>query len=881
MLKGSELKIFLLSAIIIFISSLWSCKTSEKIVMKEGKNNEAGEKTDAPNFPYRASATKLHDLIHTRLEVSFDWPNRHLLGDAELTFKPHFTSTNKLYLNARGMEISEVKIVKGEIKEELAYEYKNDSIHITLDKFYTKQDTFKIYINYIAKPDELPKGGSAAIMEDKGLYFINADNSDPYKPQQIWTQGETQASSVWFPTIDFTNQKTTQEIYITVDTSFVTLSNGVLVSSIVNSYTGFRTDYWRQNIPHAPYLVMMAIGKFAVVKDKWRNIETNYYVEPEYEKYAAKIFGHTPEMLDFFSRIFGIDYPWEKYSQVVVRDYVSGAMENTTAVVYGEFVQKDDRALLDENNDDYVAHELSHHWFGNLVTCESWANLPLNEAFATYSEYLWFEYKYGRDEGDYVGQKDLNNYLREARNKQVDLVRFEYDRQEDMFDNHSYAKGGRVLHMLRKYVGEEAFFASLKLYLEQNKFNTAEIHDLRMAFEKVTGEDLNWFFNQWFLDKGHPTLKIDYLFDETTLQQLITVEQTQDFTKNPLYKIPIDVDIYTSNGVSRERITLTQQKETFLFKVSSKPDLVNFDAQKMLLCTKADNHTNDEWIAMYKRAPLYLDRMEALSKIAKSYEINSAGSEVIKLALNDPHWHVRSTAIKNCKGLIKENREEIKNTLMKLASSDPKSDVRDEALIALSESYSNDETVSRLMRAAINDSSYMVMGTAITSLIENDRSEGITLLKQMESDTNQNVNTLVSDIYTAYGDDDQFEYMTSALSTAKGSNKYSAVRDYGKFLLRCKPSNVAKGIETLAEVGTNFPLWYVRLAAAQSLSEISKSYGQTSLRQTKDSPDQTDPILKEREETEKSNVRKRAEELLLEMKATEKDESLLKIYGRD
>lgn len=880
MLKRSEIKILLLSVCVIFISSLWSCKSSEKIIMKDDKNNEVEEDNLTPTFPYRPSATKLHDLIHTRLEVSFDWPNSRLLGDAEITLKPHFFSTNKLYLNARGMEIVEVKIVKGEYKEELAYEYKNDSIHITLDKFYTKLDTFKVYVNYVAKPEDLPKGGSAAIMEDKGLYFINSDNSDPYKPQQIWTQGETQASSAWFPTIDFSNQKTTQEIFITVDTSFITLSNGLLVSSIVNSSTGSRTDYWRQNIPHAPYLVMMAVGKFAVVKDKWRKIEANYYVEPEFQKYAAKIFNHTPEMLDFFSKIFGVDYPWEKFSQVAVRDYVSGAMENTTAVIYGEFVQKDDRALLDENNDDYVAHELSHHWFGNMVTCESWANLPLNEAFATYSEYLWFEYKYGRDEGDYIGQKDLNNYLREARNKQVDLVRFEYDRQEDMFDNHSYAKGGRVLHMLRKYIGDDAFFASLKLYLEKNKFNSAEIHDLRLAFEEVTGEDLNWFFNQWFLDKGHPTLKIDYFYDATSSQQFITVEQTQDLTTTPLYKIPVDVDIYTDEEVKRERIILSQKKETFSFNVIAKPELVNFDAQKMLLCTKTDNHTNAEWVTMFKRAPLYLDRMEALSKIVKSYEINSPESEVVKLALNDPHWNVRSAAIKNCKTLIKEDREGVKNILMKLATSDPKSDVRDEALIALSDNYLKDEAINQLMIVALNDSSYMVMGTALTSLIESDYNKGMSLVKKMENDTNQNVAILVSDIYTAYGDDEQYEYMTSAMVDAKGSNKYTAVRDYGKFLLRCKPSNTSKGIELLAEAGTNFPLWYVRLAAAQSLSEISKSYGKTSLRESADPTTPTDSTLKDREETEKENVRKRADELLLKMKATEKDESLLKIYGR-
>ena len=880
MLKRIVRGIYLFPVVIIFMMLNWSCKTTATTTSHDQSSNE---KTNIAKEPetYRGSATKLHDLIHTRLEVSFDWQNKRLLGDAEITLKPHFYSTNKLYLNARGMDINEVKLIKGENKEELAYTYRNDSICITLDKTYTQRDTFKVYVNYVSKPDELPHGGSAAITEDKGLYFINADNSDASKPQQIWTQGETQANSVWFPTIDWTNQKTTQEIYITVDTAFVTVSNGLLVSSIVNSYNGTRTDYWRQSLPHAPYLVMMAIGKYAVIKDKWRNKEVNYYVEPAYAKYASKIFNHTPEMLDFFSGLLGVDYPWEKFSQIVVRDYVSGAMENTSVVVFGEFVQKDDRALLDDNNDEYVSHELFHHWFGDLVTCESWSNLPLNESFATYAEYLWNEHKYGRDEADYYLHGDLNNYLREARNKQVDLVRFNYDKQEDMFDNHSYAKGGRVLHMLRKYTGDEAFFAALKLYLEKYQYKSAEIHDLRMVFEEITGEDLNWFFNQWFLDKGHPALKIDYSYDETNSKQFVTVEQTQNFENTPLYKIPFDVDIYMASDVRHEKITITKQKETFSFDVNSKPLLVNFDAQKMLLGTKTDNHNNAEWITMFKRAPLYLDRMEALSKIAKSYTANSPESEVVKMALNDAHWNIRSYAVTNSKTLITENRDGLKIMLMKLASSDPNSEVRDEALSMLNDNYATDEAVIKLIHAAVNDSSYMVMGTALTSIIENNRNEGLELVKKLENDSNENISAIVSDIYTSYGDDDQFEYMTSALSSAKGSNKYTAVRDYGKFLLRCKPSNAAKGIETVAEIGTNFPLWYVRLAAAQSLSEISKSYGKTSLRQTGETPAPTEPTLKEREDTEKENVRKRADELLVKMKAGEKDESLLKIYGRE
>jgi aminopeptidase N len=213
-------------------------------------------------------------------------------------------------------------------------------------------------------------------------------------------------------------------------------------------------------------------------------------------------------MMEFFSQKLGFDYPWSKYAQVVVRDYVSGAMENTSATLHGEFVQRTSRQRIDETYEDIISHELIHQWFGDLVTTESWSNIPLNESFATYGEYLWNEYKYGQLYADNKLYENYQNYMQEAENKNVDLVRFYYDQREDMFDRHSYDKGGFLLHYLRNIVGDAAFFKSIELYLKTNQFKAVEIHQLRLAFEEVTGKDMNWFFNQWFLNAGHPKLKL-------------------------------------------------------------------------------------------------------------------------------------------------------------------------------------------------------------------------------------------------------------------------------------------------------------------------------------------------------------------------------------
>jgi aminopeptidase N len=286
-------------------------------------------------------------------------------------------------------------------------------LNIKLDRTYLRDERYVVYIDYTAKPDEFTGSqGSAAITDAKGLYFINPKGEEKDKPTQIWTQGETEATSVWVPTIDKTNQKTTQEFNLTVPAKYVTLSNGKLTSQ-KNNTDGTRTDTWVMELPHSPYLFFMGVGDFAVVKDTYKGKEVSYYVEKEYEKVARRIFGLTPEMMKFFSeKVTGIEYPWVKYSQIVGRDYVSGAMENTTATLHQESAQQTARELVDGVGwESTIAHELFHQWFGDLVTAESWSNLTVNESFADYSQYLWLEYKYGADEAGFENYSEMQQYL--------------------------------------------------------------------------------------------------------------------------------------------------------------------------------------------------------------------------------------------------------------------------------------------------------------------------------------------------------------------------------------------------------------------------------------------------------------------------------------
>jgi aminopeptidase N len=612
---------------------------------------------------------------------------------------------------------------------------------------------------------------------------------------------------------------------MTVDKKYTTLSNGELAFSTDNG-DGTRTDYWKSELPFAPYLTMMAVGEFAVVRDaKWRGKEVNYYVEKEFEPHAKAIFGNTAEMLEFYSNKLGVEYPWNKYSQVVVRDYVSGAMENVSATLHGEFMNSTDRELLDGDHEDVIAHELFHQWFGDLVTCESWSNLPLNESFATYGEYLWIEHKYGKDAADLHSAQSRAGYIAESSRKKVSLIRFQFDDKEDMFDAHSYNKGGQVLHMLRKYVGDEAFFASLKLYLETHKYTSVEIHNLRLAFEKITGEDLNWFFNQWFMASGHPELVIRTSYDEANKKQKVEIRQTQDFTKTPLFRIPMYIDVYGANGQKqRHRIDVTKADETFELEVKEKPLLVNVDAEKMLLCTKDEQKTNEEWAYQYYNGPLFLDRYEALTELSNKGK-DSIAAKVIMAALSDKQEDLRYGAIGMLKDIQSGNEKAIREKLVVLAKSDPKAIVRATATEYLTEHYT-DQDLQALYKNGLNDRSYNVLGASLAGIAKADPAEGMRLAKQYETEKSVSVLYSIADLYSKYGNDDQNNFFITAEEHFTGFEKIGYITQYGAFLKRAsKDETVNSGVAVLERIAKDEGISkWVAYYAKKSIKDLMTMY---------------------------------------------------------
>lgn len=770
---------------------------------------------------YRATSTKINDLVHTKLDVKFDMQKAQLIGKAWVTLKPHFYATDSLTLDTKGMDIKEVAIMKGVNKIPLKYRYDSLQLFITLDKKYTSKENYTIYVNYISRPNDIVSHGSAAITDSRGLYFINPRGEDKDKPTQIWTQGETENNSVWMPTIDKPNQKSTEEIYMTVPAKFVTLSNGLLISK-KNNADGTRTDYWKMDLPHAPYLFFMGVGDFAIIKDSYKGKEVSYYVEKNQAPYARGVFGNTPEMIKFFSEKLGIDFPWAKYAQIVGRDYVSGAMENTTATLHQESAYQNARQLTDGNAwEETIAHELFHQWLGDLVTAESWSNLTVNESFANFSECVWFEYKYGKDFADAHNYSDMQGYLQSEGESQKDLVRFKYADKEDMFDAVSYNKGGRILQMLRAYVGDDAFFKSVNTYLNTNKFKNGEAQQLRLAFEEVTGQDLSWFWNEWYYGNGHPKLDISYKYDEPNEKAYVIVQQVQEGDK--IFKMPIAIDAYVGKDKERHNVWLQNRIDTFVFSYGSKPSLINVDADKMLLCEKTDNKSADEFVFQYKNAPNYLDRREALEYFEKNE------MKELALGLNDKFAGLRRWTIGSIVKSKINNDPNVIKRIEEIAEKEKDKKTKAAAINFLAET--GDEKYSALYTKNVTDSSYSVAGAALEGLSKLDPANAYTIAKKYTNDAKDALGDAVGSIIMSKGDEADFDFIAKNYDESSPSQeKIGASIAFCNYLKNVSDiTKVKKGIDYVIRFRNLIPAAYhvyVDPAFKKGFDALSKAKGQ-------------------------------------------------------
>ncbi|MGC3943584.1 MAG: M1 family metallopeptidase [Chryseolinea sp.] len=745
---------------------------------------------------YKPTTEKRVNLLHTRLEASFDYAKSQMMGNVSITLRPHFYPTDSVQLDAKGMDIHRVS----SNDKDLRYRYDGLILSIKFDKVYKADQQIIVDIKYTAKPSVFQAKGSAAINDARGMYFINPTGKEKNKPVQIWTQGETQATSVWCPTIDHPNQKSTSEMILKVPSKYVSLSNGKLVSQQNNS-DGTRTDHWKMELPHSPYLYFIGIGDYAIIKDKYKQMEVNYYVEKEYASVARKIFGYTPEMIALFERLTGVDYPWVKYSQMTARDYVSGAMENTTATLHGSSAQQDARQLVDENSwERVISHELFHQWFGDYVTAESWSNLSMNESFATYAEYLWDEFKHGQEYAHGSLFTDQETYLSDSSSYDKDLVRFHYQDREDMFDNVSYQKGGVILHLLRVYVGDSAFFKGLNQYLVKNKFSNGEAHQLRLALEEVSGKDLNWFFDQWFFNHGHPMVDITY--DYTVRNQVtVNIEQLQPY----IFRIPLKIDVYEGSKRTSYNVTVDDAHSKFTLPYSQTPSLVNVDADKIMLWQKTDRKSLDSYLFQYQIGN-YVDRLEAVHAALVTSE-NEKSQNLLKQALKDKSERIRVETLTYLQQLPASVKDALTPSVTE-AVGDKRPLVQAEAIdfLASLEKPQYADT----FRKHLNDSSYSVAGNALSGLMALYPKEATAFaLRQKATPARGNLAAVIANTLMETKSPDHFEYIMSYYGELEWYETAGMAQSLAEYLAQLKDEKlVMRGVDLLAKNKEQIPEAY-------------------------------------------------------------------------
>ena len=681
---------------------------------------------------YRASATRVWDIKNTRVALKFNWQEKTADAREWIKLRPYFYATDTLVLDAKSMRIDSVMLVDKKGNTKLNYTYEKDELKIRFGKEYKMNDTIELYFKYTAQPYATQTGGSGAITDDRGLYFINTDNKVPHKPSQIWTQGESESNSHWMITIDKPNTRTTTQIELTVPDSMTTLSNGAMIKQ-TKEKEGMRTDIWKMDMPIQVYAAMFSIGKYSIIKDHWKGKEVNYYVEPEFAPYAKLMFNHTPEMMDYFSQRTGVSYPWNKYDQVVVRDYVSGAMENTTASLFGEFMNQTAREIADKNSEDVVSHELFHMWFGDYVTCESWSNITVNESFANYGEQLWRAYKYGKAAGDELAYNDLQGYIGSASLNDPQLVRFYYDSREEVFDAISYNKGGATLRYLNSLLGDAGFDKAMNLYLTKNALHSAEAHNWRMAVEEATGQDWNWFFNEWYYHAGHPVLRVVYNYNDTTQKLTVTVTQAQTESQGDstyLYRLPLKAAVIYGNEKSIIDWNITKKKDTFVYayKNGQKPVIVP-DCEHVLPGEVKDGKKSAQWIVQFAHSEDFISKRLAVSAAGRSMS-DSTSQAIIDLALNDGLYSIRRNALGQLERVQSDkSRKRWTNKVMAIAMNDSNKEVRAAAFAVLGEWKVN--AAKQNMLAVLHDSSYAVAGNALEGLNKIDKDTAYVIAKAL------------------------------------------------------------------------------------------------------------------------------------------------------
>ncbi|MGE3800542.1 MAG: M1 family metallopeptidase [Candidatus Kapaibacterium sp.] len=649
-----------------------------------------------PSVEYSGGArSHPFDLIHTALDVRLDFDNEVVSGTVTHNFRSLSPTLSKIQLDAaQTMTISSLTVDD----QTARFVLEGQSLQITLPKTLSYDELFTIKIEYSVSPK-------------KGIYFVKKEENEPEGRDQIWTQGEGEDHHFWIPMYDYPNDLATSEIRATIRSDWKLLSNGEFVSTASNG-DGTTTWHYKMTKPHAPYLMMLAASDYLVTRDTVRDIPLEYWSYPDMPDRVEPSFGRTPEIVSYLEDLIGIPYPWNKYSQVMIDEFMYGGMENTTATTLNDFALVDKQGLIDYNPDGLIAHEAAHQWFGDLVTNRSWDHLWLHESFATYLAARWTEHSEG--ENAYLAQ--ISGYIAGGINTDKELGRSPIAGGKGYTPN-IYGRGAAVLHMLNKLVGEELFWRSIRLFLTRHAHAVVETNDLKLAFEDATGYNLNWFFDQWVYGAGMPVLEIEEDYDDGIYQLKLKQKQERD-TLTGYFKLAVPIEIFRRGEggleVIVDTVVLTAEEQTVSYK-TSKPIAVAIDAYNMLIEVKPMKTSNEGLLAILEFASSPVVRERAARRIEE--EVGSkkgdVATQVKRIYALEKVPYVKAAMISAIAALDKKVALEV----IPAALADENRDIR---MAGVSSAWAIEDKNLRteLLLPLLKDSSFSIVAETLGMLVE-------------------------------------------------------------------------------------------------------------------------------------------------------------------
>jgi aminopeptidase N len=637
-------------------------------------------------------------IEHLALEITLDVSERAIRSRAMLDVRRVDPAADELALDAVGFEMGEV-VVDG---KQAVWRYDGRELRVAVA---SALDEFRVSVSYRAAPR-------------RGLYFLEPDEHYPSRPRQVWSQCQEEDARHWFPCQDSPHVKMTTELTAHVPPGWTALSNGVLVSRRAEKgKNGSATYHWKMGEPHPSYLVTLVAGEFAEITDKVRvgdrDVPLSYLVPTGREDDARRTFARTAEMVKHFSEVTGVPYPWSKYAQVVVSDFIFGGMENTTATTMYEHILLDARAAIDVTSDDLIAHELAHQWFGDYVTCRAWYEGWLNEGFATFFEHVWREKHLGRDEYDFGLKVDLESYLAEAHSRyRRPIVCQDYDAPLDLFDRHLYEKGGLVLHALRAELGDALFWRGVRAYLARHARGVVETRDLQRAFEEASGRGLGRSFEQWLYKPGHPEMDVEISWQKGVLS--VATKQTQPTSDGvpACFELELPVDLGDGDGrVVRRTMRVTEKQQTVALAAPTRPAFVVVDPDARILGEVRLKIPADMLREQLASAPTARGRWLAAQAMAKLDDPQTIAALAKVLADSRQFWGVRGEcAAALGKMRVREGFDALKNARQ---IEHPK--VRRAVVDALG-NFRTTDAMEAIKPLALRDDSYLVESEAARAL---------------------------------------------------------------------------------------------------------------------------------------------------------------------